>query len=99
MLYPTVLAPYAPYLTLILIFVDGLLFGVAIKKAITSIVLIIIGIIVAYFVGLTFVPSISYSNIIHAMTNYASTTHFGGIIITFSVVLFVIGFGLGIWKG
>lgn len=99
MLYPAVLAPYAAYITLILIFVDGLIFGIAIKKAITSIILIVIGLIVAYFVGLTFVPSVSYTSIIHAITNYISTTQFGGLIVSFSVVLFIIGFGIGMWKG
>ena len=99
MLYPEVLAPYAAYLTLILIFIDGLLFGVAIKKAITSIVLIIIGLIIAYFVGLTFVPSVSYTSIFHAISSYVANTQFGGLIVSFSVVLFVIGFGIGIWKG
>lgn len=99
MLYPSFLEPYAPYITLVLVFVDGLLFGVAIKKAITSIVLIIVGLIVAYFIGLSFVPSISYNSILNAVSSYISTTHFGQLIISFSVVLFIVGFGIGMWKG
>lgn len=86
-------------MTLLLIFVDGLMFGLAIKKAFTSVVLIFVSLIIAYFLGLSFVPNISLSTIVQNVMKYTGTLHFGNLIITFSIVVFIIGFGIGLWRG
>lgn len=97
--YPPFLQPYAAEVTLLLIFVDGLMFGLAIKKAVTSVVLILVSLVIAYFLGLTFVPNISIGTIVQNVMNYANTVHFGNLIITFSIVVFIIGLGIGLWRG
>lgn len=75
------------------------MFGFAIKKAVTSVVLIMVALVIAYFLGLTFVPNISLSTIVQNAMTYANTVHFGNLIITFSIVVFIIGLGIGLWRG
>ena len=103
MLYPSSLEPIAPYITMALVFIDGLLFGIAIRKAVTSIVLLVVAFIIAGFVSISFIPHTSSSSIISSITKYAttytSTLHFTAIDITFTVILFIVGFAMGLWKG
>lgn len=99
LIYPAGLQPYAVYITLLLGFLDGLLFGLAIKKALISVVLIVVAFILASFLGLSFIPSVSTSQISSTLFNFFSQLNFGTLGVTFSIVLFVIGFGIGIWKG
>ena len=99
MLYPSFLAPYASEITLVLVFVDGLLFGLALKKAIISVVLLLVAFAISYFVGLAFIPSISFSSILKYLVDYAKGIQFGGIVLSFTILLFFIGLGIGIWKG
>ncbi len=99
LIYPAAIAPYAVYITLLLGFVDGLLFGLAIKKALVSVVLIVVAFILASFLGLTFIPSLQTSQIYSSLSAFFSQLNFGAIGVTFSIVLFAIGFGIGIWKG
>lgn len=97
--YPVFLQPYAAEVTLLLIFIDGLMFGLALKKAFVSVVLIFVALVIAYFLGLTFVPNISLAPVVQYIANYSSSVQFGNLIISFSIVVFVIGLGLGLWKG
>lgn len=97
--YPPFLQPYAAEVTLLLIFVDGLMFGLALKKAFTSVILIMVSLVIAYFLGLTFVPNISISSIVHNAMQYAGALQFGNLIITFSIVVFILGLGVGLWRG
>lgn len=97
--YPPFLAPYAAEVTMVLIFIDGLMFGLALKKAFVSVILIFVALVIAYFLGLTFVPNISLAPIVQYITNYASTVQFGSLIVSFSIVVFVIGLGIGLWRG
>ncbi|MEM0155422.1 MAG: hypothetical protein QW597_02310 [Thermoplasmataceae archaeon] len=99
MAYPTFLEPFSQELTVILLFLDGLFFGIAIKKALTSFILIVIGLLIAYFIGFSLVPKISVTNLISQVATYASSVHFGTFVVTFSILLFFIGLGIGIWKG
>lgn len=99
MLYPTFLEPYAPEVTIILVFVDGLLFGLAIKKAIVSVVLLLVAFAISYFVGLAFIPSFSFSSILKYIVDYSKGIQFGQIVVSFTVLVFFIGLGIGIWKG
>ena len=97
--YPAFLQPYAAEVTMLLVFIDGLLFGLAIKKAFVSVILIMISMAIAYFLGLTFIPSLSVSTIFSNIMKYATSVQFGNLIISFSVVIFVIGLGIGLWRG
>ncbi|MCL5783024.1 MAG: hypothetical protein M1476_03835 [Candidatus Thermoplasmatota archaeon] len=97
--YPSFLQPYSAEVTLLLIFLDGLMLGFAVKKAFTAVVLTFVGLVIAYFLGLTFVPNVSISSIVHAIEIYATTIHFGSLIISFSIMVFIIGFGIGMWRG
>ncbi len=99
MAYPSVLEPYAAYITLLLVFVDGLLFGLAVKKGLISIILMVVAFFLAYFVGLSFIPKIDIINVIHSVVNYMATVKFGSLILSFSLILFIVGFGIGAWKG
>ncbi|MCL4420360.1 MAG: hypothetical protein M1477_01540 [Candidatus Thermoplasmatota archaeon] len=99
MAYPSVLEPYAAYITLLLVFVDGLLFGLAVKKGLISIILMVVAFVLAYFVGLSFIPKINIINVIHSVINYMATVKFGSLILSFSLILFIVGFGIGAWKG
>lgn len=75
------------------------MFGLAIKKAVTSVILIMVSLVIAYFLGLTFVPNISLNSIVQNVMSYSSSIHFGNLIITFSIVVFILGLGIGLWKG
>jgi len=99
MAYPTVLEPYAAYITLLLVFVDGLLFGLAIKKGIVSLILMVVAFFLAYFVGLSFIPKVNITNVITTVIHYMSTVKFGSLILSFALILFIVGFGIGAWKG
>lgn len=97
--YPPFIQPYAAEVTMLLVFVDGLMFGLAIKKAFVSVILIMVSLVIAYFLGLTFVPNISLSSIVQSVMKYSSSVHFGSLIISFSIVVFIIGLGIGLWRG
>ncbi|OWP56552.1 MAG: hypothetical protein B2I17_05685 [Thermoplasmatales archaeon B_DKE] len=99
MAYPVFLEPFSQEITVLLLFVDGLFFGLAIKKAFTSVVLLIVAFMVAYFIGFSLIPKISISNLVSQVSSYASTVHFGSIVISFSIIMFFIGFAIGLWKG
>ncbi len=96
------------YVLLIIAFIDGLLFGLAIKKGIVSAILLIIAFVLAGYVGLAFIPKISLSEISSYATKFIFDNiskapgliglgHIGAI--TIVTVLFLVGLGLGIWKG
>ncbi|WP_337860115.1 hypothetical protein [Ferroplasma sp.] len=96
------------YVILIIALIDGLLFGLAIKKGITSAILLIIAFVLATYAGLSFIPHISastafsdaskffYANISKA-PGLLSLGHVGSV--TLVLVLFLVGLGVGIWKG
>lgn len=75
------------------------MFGLALKKAFVSVILILVALVIAYFLGLTFVPNISLNTVVQNLLHYSSSVHFGNLIITFSIVVFIIGLGIGLWRG
>jgi ABC-type phosphate/phosphonate transport system permease subunit len=96
---PAQLLPYASIIGVILTFVDGLIFGVAVKKAITSVILIIIALLLAGFIGLT-IPFLSTSNIMtHLLNIIISQARLIGPLLFALPLFWIIGFALGIWKG
>ena len=88
---------------LILPFVAGLFFGLAIKKGIMAFIFAIIAFLIASYVGLTFIPKISLSYEIHKWSlfvmSYVSTVKFGSLVLSLTVILFLIGLAIGLWKG
>ncbi|EQB72492.1 MAG: hypothetical protein AMDU4_FER2C00137G0045 [Ferroplasma sp. Type II] len=96
------------YILLAIALIDGLLFGLAIKKGIVSAILLIIAFILAGYAGLSFIPNISTSKVISYATTffYKNMSNAPGLLnlghagaVTIVLVLFLIGLGIGIWKG
>lgn len=92
----------------ILAIVDGLLFGLAIKKGVVSFVLLFIAFVISGYIGFSFVPNIPITSIMNTLVNYITTSaqslstvvpigNLGSI--SLLVVLFFVGLGVGIWKG
>ncbi len=92
----------------ILALVDGLLFGLAIKKGLVSFVLLLVAFVVSGYVGFSFIPKISVTSLLNSVVSYV-TNHIQAMTalipigstgaISLVVVLFVVGLGVGIWKG
>lgn len=87
------------YVILLLTFLSGLFIGLAIKKGLTSIILGVIGYVIASYISLPFIPTVSSTSVTSLGTSYFNLIHFPTIIVSFSLVLFAIGLGIGIWKG
>ena len=84
---------------IVLLFVDGLLFGIAAKKGITSAILIIVGLILAGAVGLT-IPFITTANIwTHIINIFMSQASHIGALFYAMPLFWIVGFGIGLWKG
>ena len=96
---PTQLLPYASIIGIVLTFVDGLIFGIAIKKAIVSAILIVVGLLLAGFIGLA-IPFLSTSSVTtHLLNIFVSQARLIGPLIYTIPLFWIIGFALGIWKG
>ncbi|MGC8665053.1 MAG: hypothetical protein ACP5FU_06735 [Nitrososphaeria archaeon] len=84
---------------IVLAFADGVIIGLAIKKGIVSFILLIIGILLSSYIGLT-LPGLSLSVILSKIVAYSSyllskaPAMFAGL-----PVLFLIGLAIGLWKG
>ncbi len=89
----------AGVIAIVLLLADGFIFGLAGKKALTSIVLIIVGLILAGFIGVV-VPFLTTSNVISHLTSVLSSlaSQIGPLAYSFPV-FWIIGFALGLWKG
>jgi hypothetical protein len=100
---PASLAPYSAIITVILVFVDGLIFGLAAKKALISAVLIIVGIILAGLLGISLPSHLTANEVVSKLVGILifQATHSGslGAIFYTLPIFFIIGFALGIWKG
>ena len=94
---------YNQIITIILTFVSGLLIGLAVKKGLTALILGIVGVVIAGYVGIAFIPRISLTYEFHKWSafflTYISTVKFGAVQLTLSVILFLIGLAIGLWKG
>lgn len=98
-LIPPIFGAYSGLLTVFLLFLAGLLFGVGAKKGVTSAFLIIAGVLLAGALGLS-IPllSVNYvtSHLIAIFTSQAQ--HLGPIFYSFPI-FWTVGFAIGIWKG
>ncbi len=88
---------------LVLTFVDGLIFGVAIKRALASAILFIIGILLAGFIGLSLpLPSsetLTKTVLDFLIQNMGALYNKIGTIVVGLPVLFIIGLLVGLLKG
>ena len=84
---------------ILLLLVDGFIFGVAAKKAITSVILIIVGLLLAGFIGIV-IPYLTVNDVWTRVANIITSEagHVGAFIYAFPV-FWIIGFALGLWKG
>ncbi len=96
---PAGLEPYWGLILLGLTFVDGLIFGIALKKAISAIVYIIIGLLLAGFIGLTLPLPSSETLLDYAWRIMPNIINRIGPIAAGLPILFIIGFFVGLLKG
>jgi hypothetical protein len=82
-----------------LTFVDGLIFGIALKKAVSAIVYIIIGLLLAGFIGLTLPLPSSQTLLEYALKMVPNIINKIGPIAAGLPILFIIGFLVGLLKG
>jgi ABC-type antimicrobial peptide transport system permease subunit len=96
---PPQLAPYSSIIQIVLLFVDGLIIGIAIKKALVSILLIVVGLVLAGFIGLS-LPVPGTSNIETELVNFmmSEAKVIGPVLFTFPV-FWLAGIAVGLWKG
>ena len=82
---------------LVLLFVDGLIFGLAARKGIGSVALIVIGLILAGFIGLG-IPFLDPSTFITRLQNFiiSLANIFPAVIYAFPV-LWIVGFIAGLF--
>lgn len=98
-LLPPPFQAYDPVVLVVLLFVDGLLFGLAVKKAVVTIVLLVVAIVLAGVVGVS-LPFLSASNIwTHVLDILASQARHAGAVFYGLPVFWLIGLAIGIWKG
>lgn len=99
---------YTGLIVPILALVDGLLFGLSIKKGVVSFVLLVIAFVVSGYIGFSFIPNIPITSLMNTVINYITTNAqslstivpIGNVgSISLLVVLFFVGLGVGIWKG
>lgn len=96
---PPQLEPYWPIIAAILALVDGLLLGLAIKKAIVSFLLALAAIILGAYIGVTF-PGLSASLLLSKAAYFVSyAISRAPELFTGVSIFFLIGLAIGLWKG
>ncbi len=82
---------------IVLLFADGLIFGVAARKGVVAIVLIIIGLLLATFIGLG-IPFLNANAFIVHVENFFTVGAglFPGVIYAFPI-LWIVGFVVGLF--
>ena len=96
---PTGLETFSGLVTILLLFVEGLLFGLGAKKAVTSAFLIVAGILLAGVLGLS-LPLLSVNYVVsHLIAIFLSqAAHLGPIFYSFPI-FWIVGFAVGVLKG
>jgi hypothetical protein len=90
---------YASIIALLLLFVDGIIFGLAIKKGVLSIILIVFGLVLASLAGLS-IPFLNLTVVLNFISSVvvSEISRFGPLFLTFPV-LWILGLLVGVWKG
>ncbi len=95
-------------ITIVLIFVDGVLIGLAAKKGIVAMILLLIAVVLSAFLGIAYLKSLSASTIEAWIVSHSSllTKSIEGLLpigtigsVSLSIILFVVGMVLGFWRG
>lgn len=88
------------FIAIALLLIDGVIIGVAVKKGLTSVILLAVGLLLAGFAGLTLPFSLTASDMVTHATNIviSQIRYVGGIFSVFPIA-WLLGFALGIWKG
>ncbi|MGP6206814.1 hypothetical protein ACNF42_02095 [Cuniculiplasma sp. SKW3] len=97
-----------PLVELALIFVDGLLFGLGIKKGVWSVILIVLAVLLGEYINYSVLPKASLqtfennvvshiTNVLHNIEQVIPFHDLGAISI--SLILFIVGFVIGYLKG
>ncbi|MEM0118552.1 MAG: hypothetical protein QXV32_08890 [Conexivisphaerales archaeon] len=95
----TATATYGTVINVALLFVDGVLFGLAAKKALTSLILLVIALILAGYLGLS-IPFLTPSSVVsHAGQIASSIYHQIGPAFFAYPIVFIAGFAIAFWKG
>ncbi len=100
-LLPAALGPYSLILSVILLFGDGALFGFAAKRWAIGVVFILVGILIAVFIGLSLPFGLSLPGVlgkVSGLIRFQAGHGASGIIYAFPV-FWILGFALGLWKG
>lgn len=99
---------YSGFIIPILAIIDGLLFGLAIKKGIVSFILLLVAFVISGYIGFTNSFKMPVSDIFSRIVSFVENNAHGLATlvpigstgaVSLLVVLFVIGLGIGIWKG
>ncbi len=97
-----------PLVELALIFVDGLLFGLGIKKGVWSVILIVVAVLLSEYINYSVLPNTSLTTFFDAVkahieyiiTNINKIVPFSNIgAVSISLILFAVGFIIGYMKG
>jgi hypothetical protein len=98
----------SPTLILALTFVVGLLLGLAIKKGAVALILGLVAIFLASYIGFSLAPNYSVQDILNKIGSHTSivVNEVQKLIsigydasLTITIVLFAIGLLIGLWKG
>ena len=96
---PPGLQAYSSIITAIVFFIDGLIVGAAVKKGALSFVLIVIGLLLASYFGLS-ITTITVNELwTHLVNIFSSQVRQVGAVIYGIPILWLLGFLVGIWKG
>jgi hypothetical protein len=97
-----------PLVELALIFADGLLFGLGIKKGVWSVLLIVLAVLLGEYINYSVLPKSSLSSfetnvkdhILYVLQNINQIIPFSNIgAIGITLALFIVGFAIGYIKG
>lgn len=92
-------AAYSAIISVVILFLDGLFFGIAVKKGIVAAILLIIALVLSGYVSLS-VQYLSLSDIMTHLLNIGLSlySHLGLFLVTFPI-FFILGLGIGLWRG
>jgi hypothetical protein len=97
-----------PLVELALIFIDGLLFGLGIKKGVWSVILIVVAVLLSEYINYSVLPKASLStfyddvkaHIDYIIANINKIIPFSNLgAVSISLILFIVGFIVGYLKG
>ncbi|MCL4330003.1 MAG: hypothetical protein M1533_03265 [Candidatus Thermoplasmatota archaeon] len=98
----------SPEVELVLILVDGILFGLGLKKASWALIFIVLAFLLAEYINESSVPNLTlssfetilYDHFLNIINSIGSLLHIGGIGgLSLFLVVFIVGLAIGYLKG